>query len=257
LSQHHKYLEDLSIRLICVFALDRFGDFDSDQVVTPVRETCAQTLGVVLKYMQKDGVSKVLSCLLQLQNHSLWEIRHGGLLGLRFILAVRSDLAAELLPFALPFIISGLLDRDDDVRAVAADALLPVSDLLLEVCEGEIPRILIGLWDSLLELDDLTASTSSIMLLLCSYFIDHILPGKLLPEHSFYFILFIYYFPSQPFSPAVRPAKDSSSLQKWKAGHRRTTSRVDHKTLAFLSTQYCGSPTYRVENCQGPLRTSG
>jgi TATA-binding protein-associated factor len=28
-----------------VLALDRFGDFVSDQVVAPVRETCAQALG--------------------------------------------------------------------------------------------------------------------------------------------------------------------------------------------------------------------
>lgn len=167
--QHRKYLEDLAIRLICVFALDRFGDFVSDQVVAPVRETCAQTLGVTLKYMSKEEVRKVLSCLLLLQNHTLWEIRHGGLLGLRFILAVRTDLAAELLPFALPSITSGLLDRDDDVRAVAADSLLPVSTLLPEVCGSEVPQLLRVLWDSLLELDDLTASTSSVMQLLCNF----------------------------------------------------------------------------------------
>ena len=33
------------MRLLCVLALDRFGDFVSDQVVAPVRETCAQALG--------------------------------------------------------------------------------------------------------------------------------------------------------------------------------------------------------------------
>lgn len=42
---HELWLEDLSLRLLCVLALDRFGDFVSDQVVAPVRETCAQALG--------------------------------------------------------------------------------------------------------------------------------------------------------------------------------------------------------------------
>lgn len=42
---HQLFLEDMSLRLLCVLALDRFGDFVSDQVVAPVRETCAQTLG--------------------------------------------------------------------------------------------------------------------------------------------------------------------------------------------------------------------
>lgn len=30
--RHHEWLEDLAIRLLCVFSLDRFGDFVSDQV---------------------------------------------------------------------------------------------------------------------------------------------------------------------------------------------------------------------------------
>jgi hypothetical protein len=42
---HQQWLEDISLRLLCVLALDRFGDFVSDQVIAPVRETCAQALG--------------------------------------------------------------------------------------------------------------------------------------------------------------------------------------------------------------------
>ena len=44
-NSHQAWLEDMAVRLVCVLALDRFGDFVSDQVVAPVRETCAQTLG--------------------------------------------------------------------------------------------------------------------------------------------------------------------------------------------------------------------
>ena len=36
------WLEDMALRLLCVCALDRFGDFGSDQVIAPVRNTCAQ-----------------------------------------------------------------------------------------------------------------------------------------------------------------------------------------------------------------------
>ena len=39
---HHRWLEDIAVRLLFVFALDRFGDFVSDQVVAPVRETRAR-----------------------------------------------------------------------------------------------------------------------------------------------------------------------------------------------------------------------
>jgi hypothetical protein len=31
-ARHNKWLDDIAIRLLCVFALDRFGDFVSDQV---------------------------------------------------------------------------------------------------------------------------------------------------------------------------------------------------------------------------------
>lgn len=30
--QHQEWIEDVVIRLLCVFALDRFGDFVSDEV---------------------------------------------------------------------------------------------------------------------------------------------------------------------------------------------------------------------------------
>ena len=39
-------------------------------------------------------------------------------------------MSSELLPHTLPWILKGLQDGDDDVRAVAAAALLPVAKLL-------------------------------------------------------------------------------------------------------------------------------
>ncbi|KAM4032830.1 TATA-binding protein-associated factor 172 isoform 3-T3 [Anomaloglossus baeobatrachus] len=166
--QHQEWLEDVAIRLLCVFALDRFGDFVSDEVVAPVRETCAQTLGVVLKRMNESGVHNTVKILLRLLTQEQWEVRHGGLLGIKYALAIRQDLIKTLLPKALPAIIEGLQDLDDDVRAVAAASLVPVVDNLVKIQFKQVPFILSTLWDALLELDDLTASTNSIMTLLSS-----------------------------------------------------------------------------------------
>ncbi|XP_062927802.1 TATA-binding protein-associated factor 172 isoform X2 [Mobula hypostoma] len=166
--QHQEWLEDLAIRLLCVFALDRFGDFVSDEVVAPVRETCAQTLGVVLKYMNERGVHGTVVVLLKLLAQEQWEVRHGGLLGIKYALAIRQDLIDTLLPKVLPTIIDGLQDLDDDVRAVAAAALVPVVENLVQLQASEVPFIVNTLWDALLDLDDLTASTNSIMTLLAS-----------------------------------------------------------------------------------------
>ncbi|XP_048862553.1 TATA-binding protein-associated factor 172 isoform X1 [Brienomyrus brachyistius] len=166
--QHQEWLEDLVIRLLCVFALDRFGDFVSDEVVAPVRETCAQTLGMALRHMLDGGVTTTVDILLKLLTEDQWEVRHGGLLGIKYALAVRQDLIGTLLPRVLPAIIEGLQDLDDDVRAVAAAALIPVVEGLVQLQPTEVPFIVNTLWDALLELDDLTASTNSIMTLLSS-----------------------------------------------------------------------------------------
>lgn len=59
------------------------------QVVAPVRETCAQTLGVALRHMNDSGVSMTVDVLLKLLKEDQWEARHGGLLGIKYALAVR------------------------------------------------------------------------------------------------------------------------------------------------------------------------
>uniref|UniRef100_H3CEF8 B-TFIID TATA-box binding protein associated factor 1 n=1 Tax=Tetraodon nigroviridis TaxID=99883 RepID=H3CEF8_TETNG len=164
--QHQEWIEDVVIRLLCVFALDRFGDFVSDEVVAPVRETCAQTLGVALRHMNQSGVSMTVDVLLKLLKEDQWEARHGGLLGIKYALAVRQDLISTLLPRVLPAVTEGLQDLDDDVRAVAASALIPVVEGLVQLLPNEVPFIVNTLWDALLDLDDLTASTNSIMTLL-------------------------------------------------------------------------------------------
>ncbi|GAB1607432.1 TATA-binding protein-associated factor 172-like [Argonauta hians] len=160
------WLCDLGLRLLCVLALDRFGDFVADEVVAPVRETCAQTLGVVIHLLDSDGVHSVVSALLALLAQDQWEVRHGGLLGLKYLLAVRKNMTTELLPKILPCILEGLKDVDDDVRAVAATALVPVCNELVSLLPDQVPRIIAMLWEILLDLDDLTASTNSIMTLL-------------------------------------------------------------------------------------------
>lgn len=63
--------------------------------MAPVRETCAQTLGVVLKHMNETGVHKTVDVLLKLLTQEQWEVRHGGLLGIKYALAVRQVNASD------------------------------------------------------------------------------------------------------------------------------------------------------------------
>ena len=166
---HSVWLEDISLRLLCVLALDRFGDFISDQVIAPVRETTAQAVGSLAKLMDVHQTENVVKVLLQLLEQLEWETRHGGLLGLKYLMAARQDLSQQLLPLVYPCLYRGLKDGVDDVSAVAAAALVPLAETLVTLLPLEmVDTLLETLWDSLLELDELTASTSSILTLLSS-----------------------------------------------------------------------------------------
>ncbi|KAF8793895.1 TATA-binding protein-associated factor 172 like protein [Argiope bruennichi] len=162
------WLEDLALRLVCVLALDKFGDFISDQVVAPVRETCAQVLGAVANIMTKDQVKNILQILLQLLIRPEWEARHGGLLGLKYILSVREDMKEFMIPLVFESTCLCLQDSVDDVSAVAASALVPVTDIIVTTLPEKVPSVISSLWNALLDLDDLTVSTSSILQLLAS-----------------------------------------------------------------------------------------
>ncbi|KAJ1979886.1 TATA-binding protein-associated factor mot1 [Dimargaris verticillata] len=192
--RHQRYLLDLSVRLVCVLALDRFCDFVSDQVVTPVRETCSQTLGTVSQFLAPAGVLQVMEALLQLVHqpwtqpqpsplhqqwamttpaypsrgtppaHPIWDVRYAGLLGLKYLVAVRQDMAEQMLSQTVGAVHIGLQDDDDDVRAVSASTLIPLVDVLVTRLPDEIPRICHVLWTGLAQLkDDLTPSIASVM----------------------------------------------------------------------------------------------
>lgn len=165
---NHLWLEDMALRFTCVLALDKFGDFISDQVIAPVRETCAQALGCVLNIMMPSGVEGVLHILLQLLRRPEWEARHGGLLGLKYALAVRTDMTGVMIPLVFEPVCDGLKDAVDDVSSVAASALVPVTQFVVHTLPHRVPSVVDSLWDALLDLDDLTSSTSSILMLLSS-----------------------------------------------------------------------------------------
>ncbi|KAG4966687.1 hypothetical protein JHK87_032338 [Glycine soja] len=165
-----EFLQDCVIRFLCVLSLDRFGDYVSDQVVAPVRETCAQALGAAFKYMHPALVNETLNILLKMQCRPEWEIRHGSLLGIKYLVAVRQEMLSDLLGRVLPACKSGLEDPDDDVRAVAADALIPAASAIVSLQGQTLHSIVMLLWDILLDLDDLSPSTSSVMNLLAEIY---------------------------------------------------------------------------------------
>lgn len=164
---HLLWMEDAALRLLCVLSLDRFGDFISDQVVAPVRETCAQVLGTVMKEMPIENFQKIVCILISLIKQQEWEVRHGGLLGIKYMLVVREDLLQTFLPITINDILLGLFDSVDDVGAVAASTLIPIASWLPKLLNpAQVSNIVKMLWDLLLDQDELTSACNSFMGLL-------------------------------------------------------------------------------------------
>ncbi|TFK76566.1 SNF2 superfamily chromatin remodeling protein [Pluteus cervinus] len=198
---HEKWCNDLAAQFLCVFVLDRFGDFVSDQVVAPVRETASQTLASLLLHMPKRSVGHVHRILLEMirqdftlpaqlksktakgdpEKTHIWEVRHAGLLGLKYEVAVRSDTftkpeikeelsssdGTNILRGVVDAAILGLSDKDDDVRSVASSCLLPVAEHLVEQLPDSLEQLLVVLWRCLVDMkDDLSSSVGAVMDLL-------------------------------------------------------------------------------------------
>jgi TATA-binding protein-associated factor len=127
-------------------------------------DSVKQVHGVLLKLIKQDDSA--------FNEKSIWEIRHAGLLGLKYAVAVRKDLVEMLMDGTTDAVILGLCDHDDDVRAVSASTLLPVTAEFVRLSSKERIRKLVDtLWDCLTDLkDDLTASTGAVMDLIAKLF---------------------------------------------------------------------------------------
>ncbi|TVY23493.1 putative helicase [Lachnellula hyalina] len=180
---NQRWLDDLACRLCCVFMLDRFGDYVSDTVVAPIRETVGQTLGALLIHLPANSVYAVHRILyrmvmqedLQLTKPG-WAICHGGMIGLRYLVAVRNDLLlgdSDLIDGVIRAVMKGLGDWDDDVRSVSAATLIPIAKEFVNLRPEALDGLINIVWECLSNLgDDLSASTGQIMDLLaklCSF----------------------------------------------------------------------------------------
>lgn len=90
------FLIDLILRLVSVLILERFCDFVSDAMMSPVKESSAQLLGTVLEFVSKEISLTTAALLLKLCESEVWEVRHGGLLGLKYLVVVVDDLPKDL-----------------------------------------------------------------------------------------------------------------------------------------------------------------
>ncbi|KAL1835850.1 hypothetical protein VTK73DRAFT_5298 [Phialemonium thermophilum] len=159
--------------------LDRFTDYSSDTSVAPIRESVGQTLGAVLFHVPPPSVYAIYRILyrmvmqedLQLDRH-VWAVCHGGMIGLRYVVAVRKDLLlrdGDIIDGVIRAVMKGLGDMDDDVRSVSAATLIPMAREFVTMRPAALDGLIRIVWESLSNLgDDLSASTGKIMDLLAT-----------------------------------------------------------------------------------------
>jgi TATA-binding protein-associated factor len=199
------WFQDCLVKLLSVITLDRFADYVGDEAVAPVRETCAQSIGIIssLFYYNDNSVylnklCSIINMFLNESSENCWEVRHSGIMILKYTVAATAaaatknpksimdnldveDLSSDLsklsssnlnnlkIIFSLTFenILSCIRDKDDDVRQVASASLEPVSKLIHNLLDENRVELLIRiLIDVLSEIDDLGTSCANIMCLL-------------------------------------------------------------------------------------------
>lgn len=73
-----------------------------------MRETAAQALGAAVQPLGIESLRVLLGQLQTLACSRQWEVRHSGLLALKYVIAARPDSAAQLLPLAVDIATAGL-----------------------------------------------------------------------------------------------------------------------------------------------------
>lgn len=181
------WFQDCLVKLLSVIALDKFADYVGDEAVAPVRETCAQIIGIISTLFNYSGnvnclvkLCNIINTFLNERADNCWEIRHSGIMILKYTIAATSGVTLKKannndsmknlhLIFQLLFdnILNCIRDKDDDVRQVASAALEPVSKYLKQLLnESQLESLIRILIDVLSEIDDLSMSSANIMSLL-------------------------------------------------------------------------------------------
>jgi hypothetical protein len=161
----------LADRALHVLALERFNDYSTDRVISPVREAAATLLGVAMTHVPAHEFAVMTQSLLKLTRRPEWEVRHAGLLGLRCAVSTHVELVRPHVSCLISPLLAALSDADDDVIAVAAEVVLPIASDVARVQLQDTAKVLDLVWDLLESLDDLSASLACLLQLLSAFYI--------------------------------------------------------------------------------------
>ncbi|GMM37765.1 hypothetical protein DASC09_050900 [Saccharomycopsis crataegensis] len=185
-------LEDLVAKILTLFALDRFGDYIGDSVVAPVRESTAQALAALLVNIdesvapEKVLLEKIFNKLIELvvqdpvvfqltidknRSSTCWEASHGAILGLKYIVTIKSDFIFrndKVFQSVISVVLDGLQNHIEEIQSESAALLIPILDHILPYNKW-LTKIVKTIWNILESIhDDLKSSLNNILNLISS-----------------------------------------------------------------------------------------
>ena len=87
--RNRRCLEDCCLQILELIVLDRMGDYLSDQMVAPVRETAAQAFGCCLPSLPGETIQRILAIIDQMVRNAAWEVRHSGYTLLKYLITTQ------------------------------------------------------------------------------------------------------------------------------------------------------------------------
>jgi hypothetical protein len=154
-----------------VLVLDRFNDFMGDRVIAPVREVAAQVVGLLLERAGNEAqFNRLLGSLMELIQQEDWQLRHAGLLALRFFTNRRSVVLTQLAPLLIEPMLGALDAEDDDVIAVAAEVMLPAAAAVCKHSLSSVGSILDRIWVLVESLNEIAASIGCLVRLISAFY---------------------------------------------------------------------------------------
>lgn len=85
---------------------------------------------------------------------------------IKCIMAVDTDAAGAMVHRMLPVLMQGMRDSDDDVRACAVQACVPLADKLVQKTPGMVSDLITCLWELLPSFDEVSPAPASVLQLL-------------------------------------------------------------------------------------------
>jgi hypothetical protein len=94
------------------------------------------------------------------------QVRHGSMMCIKCMMAVDTGAACAMVNRIFPVLMQGMRDRDDDVRAAAVQACVPLADTLVERAPDMVSDLISCLWELLPSFDEVSPAPASVLHLL-------------------------------------------------------------------------------------------